>query len=135
MATGFQPTNYLAHLRVVGRDGRSLQEHWAGEPRAFLGITVPEFPNFFMLYGPGTNGGEIVWMLERQAEYAVRVVKRMMRTGATAVEVQRLGRALPPLAPVDDAGHGLGGQQQLLQVRDRQASSPSGPTARSSTRH
>jgi cation diffusion facilitator CzcD-associated flavoprotein CzcO len=89
LATGFQPTNYLAHLRVVGRDGRSLQEHWAGEPRAFLGITVPGFPNFFMLYGPGTNGGEIVWMLERQAEYAVRAVRRMMRTGATEVDVKR----------------------------------------------
>jgi cation diffusion facilitator CzcD-associated flavoprotein CzcO len=88
LATGFQPTNYLAHLRVVGRDGRSLNEYWAGEPRAFLGITVPGFPNFFMMYGPGTNGGEIVWMLERQAEYAVRVVRRMMRTGATAVEVK-----------------------------------------------
>ena len=60
MATGFQPANYLARLRVVGRDGRTLHEHWAGEPRAFLGITVPGFPNFFMLYGPGTNGGEIV---------------------------------------------------------------------------
>jgi cation diffusion facilitator CzcD-associated flavoprotein CzcO len=89
MATGFQPTNYLAHLRVVGRDGRSLHDHWAGEPRAFLGITVPGFPNFFMLYGPGTNGGEICWMLERQSEYAVRVVKRMARTGTTAVEVKR----------------------------------------------
>jgi len=89
LATGFQPTNYLAHLRVVGRDGRSLHDAWAGEPRAFLGITVPGFPNFFLLYGPGTNGGEIVWMLERQAEYAVRVVRRMMRTGATAVEVKR----------------------------------------------
>jgi cation diffusion facilitator CzcD-associated flavoprotein CzcO len=89
IATGFQPTNYLAHLRVAGRDGQSLHEYWAGEPRAFLGITVPNFPNFFMMYGPGTNGGEIVWMLERQAEYAVRVVRRMMRTGATAVEVKK----------------------------------------------
>ena len=42
-----------------------------------------------MLYGPGTNGGEIVWMLERQSEYAVRVIKRMMRSGATSVEVKR----------------------------------------------
>ena len=89
MATGFQPTKYLAHLRVVGCNGRSLHEHWADEPRAFLGITVPGFPNFFMLYGPGTNGGEIVWMLERQAELAVRSVKRMMRTGSTAIEVKR----------------------------------------------
>ena len=46
----------------------TLQEHWAGEPRAYLGITVPDFPNFFMLYGPGTNGGEIVTMLESQAD-------------------------------------------------------------------
>jgi cation diffusion facilitator CzcD-associated flavoprotein CzcO len=88
MATGFQPANYLARLRVVGRDGRTLQEHWAGEPRAYLGITVPQFPNFFMLYGPGTNGGEIVSMLEGQASYAVRVVQRMMRERVTAVEVR-----------------------------------------------
>jgi cation diffusion facilitator CzcD-associated flavoprotein CzcO len=89
MATGFQPTNYLAHLDVVGRRGRTLREHWAGEPKAFLGITVPDFPNFFIMYGPGTNGGEILWMLERQAEYATRVVKRMRRTGVRAVEVRR----------------------------------------------
>ncbi|HEX4776318.1 MAG TPA: NAD(P)/FAD-dependent oxidoreductase [Acidimicrobiia bacterium] len=88
MATGFQPTNYLARLPVVGRDGRTLQDRWAGEPRAYLGITVPRFPNFFMLYGPGTNGGEIVSMLEAQASYVVRVVKRMTRERVTAVEVR-----------------------------------------------
>lgn len=88
MATGFQPANYLARVRVVGRDGRTLQEHWAGEPRAYLGITVPAFPNFFMLYGPGTNGGELVMNLESQAEYAVRAIKRMIRERVTAVEVK-----------------------------------------------
>ena len=89
LATGFQPTNYLAHLRVIGRHGQSLHDYWAGEPRAYLGITVPRFPNLFIMYGPGTNGGEIVWMLERQAEYALRVIRRMTRTGITAVEVKR----------------------------------------------
>ncbi|MBV8981430.1 MAG: NAD(P)/FAD-dependent oxidoreductase, partial [Acidimicrobiia bacterium] len=93
MATGFQAADYLTRLRVVGRRGRTLQEQWAGEPRAYLGITVPEFPNFFMLYGPGTNGGELVMTLESQAEYAVRAVKRMMRTGATAVEVRPIFEA------------------------------------------
>jgi len=88
MATGFWPANYLARLRVVGRGGQTLQEHWADEPRAYLGITVPGFPNFFMLYGPGTNGGEIVIMLESQAEYAVRAIKRMVRERVTAVEVK-----------------------------------------------
>jgi cation diffusion facilitator CzcD-associated flavoprotein CzcO len=88
MATGFQPADYLARLEVVGRTGRTLQEYWAGEPHAFLGITVPEFPNFFMLYGPGTNGGEIVTMLESQSAYAVRAIKRMQRERVTAVEVR-----------------------------------------------
>ena len=88
LATGFKAANYLTRFRVVGRRGRTLQEQWAGEPRAFLGITVPGFPNFFMIYGPGTNGGEIVTMLESQAEYAVRAVKRMSRERVTAVEVK-----------------------------------------------
>jgi cation diffusion facilitator CzcD-associated flavoprotein CzcO len=90
MATGFQPANYLARLEITGRTGRTLQEYWAGEPHAFLGITVPEFPNFYMLYGPGTNGGEIVTMLESQSEYAVRAVKRMRRERVSAIEVRRL---------------------------------------------
>ena len=88
MATGFQPVRYLARLPVVGRGGVSLEQHWAGEPRAYLGITVPGFPNFFLLYGPGTNGGDIVSMLEAQAKYAVRAVKRMMRQHVTAIEVK-----------------------------------------------
>jgi cation diffusion facilitator CzcD-associated flavoprotein CzcO len=89
LATGFQPTNYLAHLDVVGREDTTLHKYWDGEPRAFLGVTVPTFPNFFMLYGPGTNGGEIAMNLRNQAAYARRAVKRMMREGVTAVEVKR----------------------------------------------
>lgn len=88
LATGFEPANYLARLPVAGRDGRTLQQRWAGEPRAYLGITVPGYPNFFMLYGPGTNGGEIVIMLESQAEYALRAVKRMMTERVTAIDVR-----------------------------------------------
>jgi hypothetical protein len=87
LGTGFQAANYLARVRVVGRRG-TLEEHWAGEPRAFLGITVPGFPNFFMLYGPGTNGGELVSMLEAQAEYVVGALRRLMRKRVTAIEVR-----------------------------------------------
>ena len=94
MATGFEASNYLARLGVAGRGGRVLHQHWAGEPRAYLGITVPEFPNFFMLYGPGTNAGELVLMLESQAEYAVRAIKRMIRERVTAVEVRPAFEAL-----------------------------------------
>ena len=88
MATGFKPADYLARLRVVGRDGRTLQETGGTSRGPTSGSPCPAFPNFFMLYGPGTNGGEIVIMLESQAEYAVRAIKRMIRERVTAVEVK-----------------------------------------------
>jgi cation diffusion facilitator CzcD-associated flavoprotein CzcO len=88
MATGFQPANYLASVEVTGRDGRTIHQVWNGEPAAFLGMMVPGFPNFFMLYGPNTNGGEIIFHLEHQSRFAVRAMKRMIRTGTSAVEVR-----------------------------------------------
>src|SRR5262249_60821955 len=71
MATGFHAADYLSRLRVVGRGGWTLEEHWAGEPRAYLGITVAGFPNFFMLYGPGTNPGEAVMTPQSPAQSPV----------------------------------------------------------------
>ena len=88
MATGFQPANYLASYRVVGRAGQTLHEYWHGEPQAFAGITVPGFPNFYILYGPNTNGGEIVSALQRQAEFAVRSINRLREPNVAAVEVR-----------------------------------------------
>lgn len=89
LATGFQATRYLAQIEVVGRRGQSLHDYWSGEPRAFLGITVPTFPNLFILYGPGTNGGEIASNLRFQAAHARRAIARMVRQGVTAIEVKR----------------------------------------------
>jgi cation diffusion facilitator CzcD-associated flavoprotein CzcO len=94
MATGFQAANYLGRIAITGRNGKTLHDQWAGEPRAFLGISVPGVPNFFMLYGPGTNGGELVSTLEAQAEYAVRAVKRMTREHVSAIEVKPLYEAV-----------------------------------------
>jgi cyclohexanone monooxygenase len=80
LSTGFQPTNFLASLAVTGAGGISLREAWRSRTAAYLGITVPGFPNFFILYGPNTNGaGSIIAQLERQAEFAARVVGRIER--------------------------------------------------------
>ncbi len=87
LATGFQAASYLHGLTVRGREGLDLHEYWAGEPTAFLGITVPGFPNFFMLYGPNTNGGFIIPNLERQATYAAKEIARLKRPGIREVEV------------------------------------------------
>lgn len=70
-ATGFETDTFVSTLTVIGRDGISLPERWSDGARAFLGISVPGFPNFFLVYGPNTNlgSGSIVYMLETQAEH------------------------------------------------------------------
>jgi cation diffusion facilitator CzcD-associated flavoprotein CzcO len=77
-STGFQPTRFLAGLEVRGLDERSIHEAWEERASAFLGVTVAGFPNFFILYGPNTNGGfSIIAQLERQAEVAAKAVRRL----------------------------------------------------------
>ena len=86
MSTGFQAQRILAPLDIVGRDGVHLHEAWEERATAFLGTTVPGFPNFFILYGPNTNGGtSIIAQLEREAEIAVAAIRRLER-GARTVD-------------------------------------------------
>jgi cation diffusion facilitator CzcD-associated flavoprotein CzcO len=87
LATGFDAANYLADLRVTGPGGRELHEAWAGEPRAFLGMMVPGFPNFFMMYGPNTNSVPLVTFYEAQARFAARAIARLASRGAHDVQV------------------------------------------------
>ncbi|MFC4950011.1 flavin-containing monooxygenase [Pseudonocardia sp. GCM10023141] len=88
LATGFRTERLLATTKIIGRSGRTLGETWGDEPRALMGITVPDFPNFFMLYGPSTHGGEIFLNHRAQARWAVRALTRMRRSGVTAVEAR-----------------------------------------------
>jgi cation diffusion facilitator CzcD-associated flavoprotein CzcO len=89
LATGFKATDYLRTLNVRGRGGRSLKSVWAGEPSAFLGMTVPGFPNFFIVYGPNTNGGwSVMTQLERQAEVIARVAGKIARGRADIIDTR-----------------------------------------------
>jgi cyclohexanone monooxygenase len=64
---------------------------WAGNPRALLGITVPGFPNFFMCYGPNTNGGPgIMFQAECQARAIVRMLRRLERRGGRSIHTRRI---------------------------------------------
>lgn len=87
--TGFRTQDFLAPMRVVGREGRELSEEWREGARAHLGITVPGFPNLFLLYGPNTNvgSGSIVHMLECQIRYAREGIRRLA-TGTRSLEVR-----------------------------------------------
>lgn len=87
LATGFDAANYLGNYQIYGRHGIELHERWQGEPQAFLGMTVPGFPNFFIMYGPNTNSVPLVSFYEAQARFAARLTARMTRRGNTTVEV------------------------------------------------
>ena len=76
---------------MVGQDGITIEEAWEDGPEAYLGITVADFPNFFVLYGPNTNLGHnsITFMLERQVEYTIKALAKMDESGVTAMAPKR----------------------------------------------
>ena len=89
--TGFLATEFLAPMRITGRGGRELDEEWAEGAHGYLGITVPGFPNFFMVYGPNTNlgGSSVLSMIECQTSYIGQAVALLADGAVTAVEVRR----------------------------------------------
>lgn len=79
-ATGFRHTDVLWPLKVTGRNGSDLHEKWGSRPYAYLGITVPDFPNFFIVYGPGTHlahGGSLIFQSELQMRYIDQCLQRI----------------------------------------------------------
>ncbi|MEZ5350929.1 MAG: NAD(P)-binding domain-containing protein [Microthrixaceae bacterium] len=88
-ATGFRPNEMLLPMRITGRDGVDLREMWGNRPRAYLGMTVPGFPNFFCLYGPGTNlasGGSLIFHSECEVRYIVDCLVEMAERGIRSME-------------------------------------------------
>lgn len=76
--TGFKATQFLTPMVVKGRAGRDLHEQWASAASAYLGMAIPGFPNFFVLYGPNTNvgSGSIIFMLEQQQNYIAKLMQQ-----------------------------------------------------------
>jgi 4-hydroxyacetophenone monooxygenase len=77
---------------VTGRDGVELHEAWGQRPAAYLGITIPGFPNFFCMYGPGTNlasGGSLIFHSECEIRYIMGCLGLLLASGKTAMEPRR----------------------------------------------
>jgi 4-hydroxyacetophenone monooxygenase len=90
--TGFEASNFLTPMAVKGRGGLDLHEHWAGDARAYLGVTIPGFPNLFCLYGPNTNiviNGSIIYFSECGVRYILGLIGMALRAGHRAVDVRR----------------------------------------------
>jgi 4-hydroxyacetophenone monooxygenase len=89
--TGFQPSKFLTPMKVVGKGGVDLHGRWDGDARAYLGVTVPGFPNFFMLYGPNTNivvNGSIIWFTECEVRYVMDAIKNILEGDHRAIDVK-----------------------------------------------
>ena len=92
LATGFEPGKMLGPLDVRGRSGVPLADVWAGDnPRAYLGISVPDYPNLFILTGPNTglaHGGSLIFVSECQVRYVTGLLREMLERGLSSIEVQ-----------------------------------------------
>ena len=91
-ATGFRTYPMLAPIRITGRGGADLGSMWGERPAAHLGITVPDFPNLFCMYGPGTNlahGGSLIFHSECQIRYIVGCLAHMIAGGHRSLEPRR----------------------------------------------
>lgn len=91
LATGFDTSMFLRPATVKGLDGVDLESFWAPDPRAYLSLTMPGFPNLFFLNGPNGPVGNfsLIEVAERQMKYIMGVVAALKQTGAAAIQVTR----------------------------------------------
>jgi 4-hydroxyacetophenone monooxygenase len=89
-ATGFKVSKMLHPMQIVGRDGRELHEVWgADDAKAYLGLTVPGFPNFFMLTGPNTglaHGGNQIFMTECGVRHMMLALRELVEGNHRSIE-------------------------------------------------
>ncbi len=88
-ATGFAAmTGSLDRIRITGRNGRTLQERWQAGPRTYLGLMTAEFPNFFMITGPGSPSvlTNMMPSIEQHVDWIAHCCARMDAAGARTLE-------------------------------------------------
>jgi 4-hydroxyacetophenone monooxygenase len=92
LATGFEAGLMLSPMTIRGRSGRALREVWGDDdPRAYLGLTVPDYPNLFCLYGPNTNlahGGSVIFQAECQVRFITSCLRTMVEDDIAALDVR-----------------------------------------------
>jgi cation diffusion facilitator CzcD-associated flavoprotein CzcO len=90
LATGFRSHDFIAPMEIVGSGDLSLAQAWGEIPRAYLGLTVPSFPNLFLLYGPNTNGGtgSVIFTLEAGIAHVIAALRELERTGNDRIELR-----------------------------------------------
>ncbi|HXZ84133.1 MAG TPA: NAD(P)/FAD-dependent oxidoreductase [Myxococcota bacterium] len=79
LATGFRADRFMRPMEIVGRGGLRLDDVWARRPSAYLSISIPGFPNLFMLNGPNGPVGNfsLIEVAELQMAYILQLVDQL----------------------------------------------------------
>ena len=91
LATGFESTSFLVPMKIEGPTGTTLESEWKDGARAYLGLSMTGFPNFFMMYGPNTNLGHnsIIFMIECQTRYIIDCIRKLEKRDLASIELRR----------------------------------------------
>jgi 4-hydroxyacetophenone monooxygenase len=91
-ATGFQASEFLEPLKITGLHGTDLHEYWGGDAKAFAGLTVPHFPNLFIITGPNTGhvvNGSLYSMIEYGVEYILESLRLIIENDLKALDLKQ----------------------------------------------
>ena len=79
LATGFKANAFMRPMDIIGRNGTALEQAWDPRPEAYLSISIPDFPNFFMLNGPNGPVGNfsLIEVAELQFRYIMQLIERI----------------------------------------------------------
>lgn len=91
-ATGFQASEFLEPLKVTGLNGTDLHQYWGGDAKAFAGLTVPNFPNLFIITGPNTGhvvNGSLYSMIEYGVEYILEALRVILAGNLKGLDLKQ----------------------------------------------
>ncbi|KAA8740688.1 NAD(P)/FAD-dependent oxidoreductase [Pseudomonas koreensis] len=89
-STGYDATDGVVSYRVTGKHGVQLKDVWAQYPRAYLGTSLPDFPNLFIVTGPNTGIGHTsaLFIIEAQMNYILDCIHTLQSKGLRSIEVR-----------------------------------------------
>jgi cation diffusion facilitator CzcD-associated flavoprotein CzcO len=92
--TGYDATDGVISYPVIGREGKALSDVWRDYPRAYLGTTIPGFPNLFIVTGPNTGIGHTsaLFIIESQMFYIMQALEAAGANGVIEVKAEAEAR-------------------------------------------
>lgn len=91
LATGFKAHQFMRPMALIGRDGQTLEKSWQQSTQAYRSVSIPDFPNFFMLIGPNSPVGNfsLIDVAEMQLDYILKLISHVQEGRASRIEASK----------------------------------------------